>query len=249
MENGTVLAADRLTVEGIRSSALEDLLAQAEDIRAAIRKQRGAARSAFPVGQSEETSRALRQEQRRVLSQIQKLLALSSTKMTPSASPKTDGPVFALGEQAEVLRHEIQTLGETGLRKLLFAAKCPDSTRCPRCGGSKLTRIVQRLTARCAACGKHMGLRRGTPLERTHVPITAWFLVCWAVVSLPSVTTTNLTQIVGIKRQATVRRMRRQLAQLCALSVRPPEHLSLRFFAQVLVGLRPAQEASSGYDG
>src|SRR4051812_37673927 len=113
-----------LHLEEIRTGLIGDLLDQGAQIRLRLQTLRAEDSQGILYSRASRESRELRQEQRTVAAQLQKLLKLSATK-TATAPAQACNLRLRCGEQAEALRREIEQLGEDGLRDLLFRVKYP----------------------------------------------------------------------------------------------------------------------------
>lgn len=78
---------------------------------------------------------------------------------------------------------------------------------CRRCGSANGCWIASRRCWECGSCKAQVGLRVGTVMERSALPLVQWFAAIRIVFLAPSITTSELSEMVGIKRGATVRSM------------------------------------------
>ena len=81
-------------------------------------------------------------------------------------------------------------------------------TPCRRCGrpgpGSWLQK---RRCWECGNCKAQTGLRTGTVMEKSPLPLVKWFSAIRSVFLRPSITTAELAEHIGVQRSATVRAM------------------------------------------
>ena len=82
---------------------------------------------------------------------------------------------------------------------------------CRRCGGRGGCWIAGRRCWECGNCGAQTGLRVGTVMERSALPLVKWFAAIRIVLLWPDVTTHDLSEKVGIKRGPTVRSVARRI--------------------------------------
>jgi len=81
--------------------------------------------------------------------------------------------------------------------------------RCPRCGHAHGYWLAARLRWECGDCGRQIGLRTGTVMEGSSLPLRSWFAAIHALLTNPATSTEQLAKATGIRRLATVRRMAR----------------------------------------
>jgi len=82
---------------------------------------------------------------------------------------------------------------------------------CPRCSAREGHPIVSRRCWECAACGSQTGLRHGTIMANSPMPLTTWFTAIWLMLWRPTITTAELVSTLGITRIMTVRNMARKI--------------------------------------
>lgn len=78
---------------------------------------------------------------------------------------------------------------------------------CQQCGAAHGCVLQARKCWECAACGKQMGLRAGTVMARSPVPLRTWFDAVRWVLWRPTISATELSRQVGLERIATARSM------------------------------------------
>lgn len=78
---------------------------------------------------------------------------------------------------------------------------------CQQCGAAHGCVLQARKCWECAACGKQMGLRTGTVMARSPVPLRTWFDAVRWVLWRPTISATELSRQVGLERIATARSM------------------------------------------
>jgi transposase-like protein len=81
--------------------------------------------------------------------------------------------------------------------------------RCPQCDKKKYHYLKCRRRWECAACGAQFGLRVGTIMARSPLPLAAWFAAILAVCADPQIAVDDLAERIGVRRPATVRSMLR----------------------------------------
>ncbi|MBC8867947.1 MAG: hypothetical protein H8E44_00945 [Planctomycetes bacterium] len=79
--------------------------------------------------------------------------------------------------------------------------------RCSQCGATEGHHIASRRCWECAGCGCQTGLRQGTVMADSPIPLTRWFNAIWLILGRPRVSTTELVSTLGITRIMTVRNM------------------------------------------
>ena len=78
---------------------------------------------------------------------------------------------------------------------------------CPRCGAVEGHHIASRRCWECARCGSQAGVRHGTLMADSPIPLTRWFTAIWLVLWRPMITAAELVSYLGISRIMTVRSM------------------------------------------
>lgn len=78
---------------------------------------------------------------------------------------------------------------------------------CPRCGNGKGYPLGSRSCWQCGACGRQAGLRVGTVMEGSHIPLSVWFAAIWKLSEAPDASLATLADITKISRVQTLRKM------------------------------------------
>lgn len=84
---------------------------------------------------------------------------------------------------------------------------------CPRCGKKKGNWLPKSKRWECGCCVFQVGLRDGTIMERSPLPLRQWFAATIAVCSDLTIAASVLADVVGIQRLATVRKMRQSILE------------------------------------
>jgi hypothetical protein len=79
--------------------------------------------------------------------------------------------------------------------------------RCPSCAAVEGHHIGSRRCWECAKCGSQTGVRHGTLMADSPIPLTRWFTAIWLILWRPTITTAELVSNLGITRIMTVRSM------------------------------------------
>jgi transposase-like protein len=82
---------------------------------------------------------------------------------------------------------------------------------CPHCGQRRGWPLVSRRRWLCAGCNRQLGLRAGTIMERSPLPLTIWFAAVRHVVRDRGITGQELAVSIGIRRLATVRQIAKRI--------------------------------------
>ena len=82
---------------------------------------------------------------------------------------------------------------------------------CRQCGGTDGCLLLDRKAWECCACGTQTGLRAGTILSHSAIPLAKWFRAIVSILLRPTIRTKELAKTVGIRRAATVRMMARRI--------------------------------------
>jgi len=87
---------------------------------------------------------------------------------------------------------------------------------CPRCNATRGVYLASRRAWQCAGCRRQSGLREGTVMHRSALPLLVWFRAIAALLAAPNISNVALAERAGINRGATARqvaaRIRRALA-------------------------------------
>lgn len=102
---------------------------------------------------------------------------------------------------------ESEAACESYLRDRFLRGECP----CPRCGGIRGYYLEPRKAWECAHCNVQTGLRAGTVMARSPIPLRDWFLAIQWIVWEPTMSTAKLIEKVNITRPATVSRIARKI--------------------------------------
>ena len=78
---------------------------------------------------------------------------------------------------------------------------------CRRCSSASGCWIASRRCWECSNCKAQTGLRVGTVMERSALPLVQWFAAIRILFLTPSITNSDLSEILSIKRGATIRSM------------------------------------------
>jgi transposase-like protein len=81
------------------------------------------------------------------------------------------------------------------------------SWRCARCGSHRGGWLAARQRWQCTECKRQQGLRCGTIMERSPLPLVTWFLAIRTVLTAPEVRAAELAETIGLARQKTVQSM------------------------------------------
>ncbi len=85
---------------------------------------------------------------------------------------------------------------------------------CPHCGhGGRGNFIAVRQVWECAQCRLQCGIRTGTVMERSPLPLVKWFAAIRLLLLQPGSTTAELSQTLQIERVATIRSMAQKIRE------------------------------------
>jgi transposase-like protein len=79
---------------------------------------------------------------------------------------------------------------------------------CPRCGQSGGYWLARRQRRQCAHCKHQMGLRAGTVMARSPLPLKPWLAAIECLVADPATPIDVLSEVTGVRRRPTLRRMK-----------------------------------------
>jgi len=84
---------------------------------------------------------------------------------------------------------------------------------CPHCGARRGAYLPSRRAWECGECHRQTGLRGGTVMARSGLPLLTWFRAIAAVLARPTIATAELAEELGIRRKATVRQLARRIRE------------------------------------
>jgi len=82
---------------------------------------------------------------------------------------------------------------------------------CPKCGSQRARFVPSRQCLECATCGSQSGLRVGTVMADSPLPLRTWCAAIRLVTSNPSIRTGQLKEQLRISRAATARSMAQKI--------------------------------------
>jgi transposase-like protein len=82
---------------------------------------------------------------------------------------------------------------------------------CPQCGLARGSWLARRKRWQCGGCRGQFGLRAGTVMARSPLPLRAWFAAIGQLLIKPSSSTSELAEATGVRRPATLRRMAQRI--------------------------------------
>ena len=83
---------------------------------------------------------------------------------------------------------------------------------CPRCG-ERNGHWLARRRWECGTCGLQVGLRFGSVMEGSRLPLRIWFMAIGAVLADPAIRPERLQQAIELPRLGTVRRLLRTIVE------------------------------------
>lgn len=125
------------------------------------------------------------------------------------------------------------------LRRRIEGGGC----RCPRCDTARASWLAERRRWQCRGCRGQFGVRSGTVLERSPLPLHTWFAIIRCVVQDPDVPLADLVRATSLRRRSTLQAARHKV--LAALQT--PE--TCRRLAGLDAVFRPPQPRSSAAPG
>jgi transposase-like protein len=94
---------------------------------------------------------------------------------------------------------------------------------CPRCGTQLGYWLPSRQRWQCAGCHHQVGLREGTVMAGSHLPLSMWFRAIRVLIQNPNVSNAALTTAIATHRPATACR----IAKKIRAALRSPNAFSL----------------------
>src|SRR5207302_7521483 len=82
----------------------------------------------------------------------------------------------------------------------------PDGVQCPKCQGSKVSRVSTRDQFYCeaASCGYQFSVTAGTIFHDTHLPLRKWFVATYLMTeSRKGISANQIMRMLGIKSYRT----------------------------------------------
>ena len=90
---------------------------------------------------------------------------------------------------------------------LAYLVRRLQAHRCRRCGHPDGYWLRTRLLWQCANCKHQCGIRVGTVMAQSRLPLTVWFRTIWQILVEPNVSIAQLANVIKIPRAATIRRI------------------------------------------
>lgn len=115
----------------------------------------------------------------------------------------------AAHESAPAKRVRCRFTSEADCVSHLLARASAES--CPRCDSRTCHWLPSRAMYQCRICKHQRSVRRGTVMEKSRVPLLAWFQGIERLLTQPEISTAELAKAIGIKRPGTVRRLTRSI--------------------------------------
>ena len=88
---------------------------------------------------------------------------------------------------------------------------------CPRCDCATGHWIPSRKVRECRECRRQSGLRAGTVMQQSPLPLIVWFRAVGALLMNPVLTTAELAKATGIHREGTIRRIAQRIREAMTL--------------------------------
>lgn len=109
--------------------------------------------------------------------------------------------------------HSLITMTEEEAEEWLLEKVWPNGPLCLRCGsasiGGRLNNKNRKNPHRqCGSCGTHFSAFMGTPLERSHLPMSAWVKVILSLWEKPYLRGSTIMRMMGVNNDSTVVRIR-----------------------------------------
>jgi len=105
-----------------------------------------------------------------------------------------------------------ESMCEEYLKKRLQHASWP----CPGCGSANGHWLPSRRCWECGRCRRQTGLRIGTVMQGSPIPLLKWFLAIQSLLIDPRTSTAEVGRRIGIDRDATVRRLIKKIRSAIA---------------------------------
>jgi hypothetical protein len=94
----------------------------------------------------------------------------------------------------------------------LLERACRNAGGCPRCGARNGHWLARRRWE-CSACGLQVGLRSGSVMEGSRLPLRIWFMAIGEVLADPAIRPERLQQAIDLPRLGTVRELLRKILE------------------------------------
>jgi transposase-like protein len=105
---------------------------------------------------------------------------------------------------------------ENACRDHLIRRMITPEYRCPHCGHPAGYWLAARSRWECTRCGRQSGLRAGTIMERSPLPISTWFAAIWLMLTNPSASRDEVTKATKLSRPNTVRQVTEKITAAMA---------------------------------
>lgn len=88
--------------------------------------------------------------------------------------------------------------------------------QCPHCGNAHGSWLQRQKRWECGACHRQVGLRFGTVMQRSQLPLRTWFRAIMEIRKDANTSTSRLMEILGIQRRGTVRSLVKRITEAMA---------------------------------
>lgn len=137
-------------------------------------------------------------------------------KLEEIRKPQTPGAESTAPETYAAITMEFCT--ETQCADFLKSRLQRSRWRCAHCGDRRGYWLDDRQRWQCGGCRRQYGLRWGTVMARSPLPLVTWFLAIGTILRTPDVTPAELAKKIGVKRQKTAGSMSRRIREALASS-------------------------------
>jgi transposase-like protein len=91
-----------------------------------------------------------------------------------------------------------------------------DDWNCPHCQSTKGSWLQRQKRWECSACRRQVGLRYGTVMQGSRLPLRIWFLAIREMRKNPNVSTSQMMNVLGMQRRGTVRSLMTSITRAMA---------------------------------
>ena len=88
--------------------------------------------------------------------------------------------------------------------------------RCPHCHSTRGSWLLRQRRWECSECHRQYGLRFGTVMQRSQLPLRIWFQAISELQKNAGISTSELMEVLGIQRRGTVRSLAQKITQAMA---------------------------------
>ena len=115
---------------------------------------------------------------------------------------------------APVLQDQVESFATEEACEMHLAARFRRTDwQCPHCQNANGSWLQRQKRWECGACRRQVGLRFGTVMQRSQLPLRTWFRAIVALRKDANTSTSQMMEVLGIQRRGTVRSLLKRIRE------------------------------------